>query len=115
MEPIYAACGLDCALCDAYQATQANDQQAKERILAKWRVDFHVPDMPIEAVTCDGCMTGERHGGYCLDCGVRKCAVERGLPTCAHCPDYACEIIQGFFKMAPQVQTTLDAMRKTLV
>ncbi len=112
MDPNYAACTLDCTKCEAYIATQANDQQAKESILAKWRVAFNVPDMPVEAVTCDGCMTGERHGGYCLDCGVRKCALERGLPTCAHCPDYACDTISAFFKMAPDLKAQIEAMRK---
>ncbi len=114
MDPNYAACGLNCTKCEAYIATQANDQAAKESIAAKWRVAFNVPDMPVEAATCDGCMTGERHGGYCLDCAVRKCAIARGLPTCAHCPDYTCDTIQVFIKQAPEVQIQLDELRKTV-
>jgi hypothetical protein len=34
MEPIIAVCGLDCSVCAAYQATQAKDETAKERIAA---------------------------------------------------------------------------------
>ncbi len=111
---LMAPCGGDCTKCEAYIATQANDQAAQEALVARWRVMFNVPDMPIEAVTCDGCLTGERHGGYCLDCQVRKCVIARGIPTCAHCPDYACEIIQGFFKNAPEAQAKLDDLRKAV-
>ncbi len=114
MEPMYAACGLDCRQCEAYIATQSNDLAAKEAVLAKWRVELNMPDMPLEVTTCDGCMEGTRHGGYCNECALRKCALERGLPTCAHCPDYTCDPLEGFIKNFPQIRTGLDAIRATL-
>ena len=40
MERMIAVCGLDCAKCEAYLATQANDEAAKERVAAKWRAQY---------------------------------------------------------------------------
>ncbi|MFZ6026086.1 MAG: DUF3795 domain-containing protein [Chloroflexota bacterium] len=111
MNTLIAACGLDCSKCEAYQATQNNDDFAKERIAAQWRAEYNAPNITIASVTCDGCMTGERHGGYCAECGIRKCAVERNLPNCAYCNDYACEALEGFFKVAPQVRANLETIR----
>ena len=111
MEQIIAACGLDCAQCLAYKATQANDQAAKERVLAQWRVEYNNPNMTIQDVTCDGCMTGVRHGGYCALCPIRACAEERSLANCAACDDYGCEKLEGFLKMAPQARVTLEGIR----
>lgn len=108
------ACGLDCSECEAYKLTQASDTAGMHALLAKWRVEFNSPDMPLEAVICDGCMVGERHGGYCSECGVRKCAVERGLASCAHCPDYGCETLTAFWQMAPSAKANLEALRAQL-
>lgn len=112
MNTLIAACGLDCAKCEAYIATQNNDEAAKESIAARWRVEYKSPEITVETVNCDGCMVvGGRAGGYCGMCQVRSCCLERNLPNCAHCADYACEALQQFFAMAPGVQTTLDEIR----
>jgi len=33
---LIAVCGLDCAACRGYLATQANDEAAKERVAREW-------------------------------------------------------------------------------
>ena len=109
---LIAPCGLDCAQCDAYKLTQANDQKGQEALLVKWRVEYSAPDMNLAAVTCDGCLTGARHGGYCSACPIRACAVEKGYNTCAECDQYACEKLQHFFQLAPQAQGNLELLRK---
>lgn len=114
MTKMIAFCGLDCAGCDAYKATQANDREFMEKILAGWRVEYNSPDMTIDAVICDGCTSSGRHGGYCGECPVRACAAERGVENCAHCADYACDKLSGFFGMAPQAKTNLEAIRAAL-
>lgn len=40
--------------------------------------------------TCDGCQsTGDKLSFYCSSmCSIRKCALEKGVLTCAHCDDY---------------------------
>jgi hypothetical protein len=110
---IIAFCGLTCSECEAYQATQANDDAWKERVAAKWREDFNSPDIDVVAVTCDGCLaTNGRLGSYCSMCEIRACGVQQGIANCAACADYpSCEKIAGFFKMAPQAKATLDALR----
>ena len=66
-----AFCGLDCAVCHAYLATQSNDEAAKQKVLEYWRVEFNSPEMPLSAVTCDGCPNTGRLSGYCQTCSVR--------------------------------------------
>jgi len=84
MNQLIAFCGLDCAKCEAYIATKANDDAAKERVAAKWRVEFNSPEITIAAVTCNGCTTfGGRLGGYCPQCPIRAC----GLWFIGNCRD----------------------------
>ena len=112
MNTLIAACGLDCARCEAYLATQAKDAAAKEKILARWRVEYNSPDLPPAAVTCDGCLTpGGRAGGYCVQCGIRRCVQKRQLANCSVCSDYPCPILTGFWKAAPQSRANLEALR----
>ena len=112
MKPLIAPCGLDCAQCEAYKLTQADDVTGLEALVVKWKVEFNAPDMTIQDVTCDGCLAASgRVGGYCAMCEIRKCAVERSFATCAKCSDYACEKLQGFWKNAPHAQANLEALR----
>ena len=116
MNQMIAFCGLDCARCEAYLATQANDEAAKGRIAAKWRQEYNAPEITVADVTCDGCTASNgRLGGYCPHCEIRACGVTRGLANCAHCADYsACEKLDGFFKMAPDARVTLEGIRRAL-
>jgi len=115
MEKLIAFCGLDCAGCEAYQATQANDEAAKVALLEKWRVEFDSPDMPMEAVTCDGCISAGRLGGYCAFCEVRSCGSAKGLSNCAYCSEYeTCETLLGFIGNIPEAKANLAAIRATL-
>ena len=109
-----AICGLDCAKCPAYIATQANDVAARERIAAEWREAFKDPSITADTVICDGCSAGERHSGYCQVCQVRTCGISRGVAQCGACPDYACETLEGFFKSAPEVRENLEGLRKKM-
>jgi hypothetical protein len=114
MGKMIAVCGLDCAACEAYLATQAGDEAAKEKVAAKWRVEYNSPDIDAKSITCDGCLaTSGRLCSHCLECAPRLCAVDRGLATCAHCPDYGCEKISGLLKYMPQAKATLDGIRSS--
>jgi len=115
MNPLIAFCGLDCTQCEAYTATQSNDLAAQERLLVKWRAEYNAPDMTMAAVTCDGCTSAGRLGGYCSACPVRACSVSREMTNCAYCPDYAsCEKLAHFFGLAPHAKATLDEIRLRL-
>ncbi len=106
-----AACGLDCAQCEAYIATQAEDLLALEHIAEKWSKEFNAPGLSAETILCDGCMTAGRKIGHCAECKMRLCAIERNLPNCAACPDYACEQLTAFFQVVPTARVNLDALR----
>jgi hypothetical protein len=111
MLTMIAACGLDCAQCDAYIATQANDRAALAAVAEKWTKEYNAPGLTADNVQCDGCMLEGRKIGHCSECQIRLCALERGLATCAVCPDYACEKLQGFLAVVPQAKANLEAIR----
>lgn len=113
MTRFIAACGLDCEACEAYIATQTNDRVLAQKVAEKWGKEFgDGTPFPIEAVSCDGCLTdGPCKGGYCGQCPVRACALKREVENCARCEEYGCATLQEFWKMAPQLRERLDALR----
>ena len=113
MTELFAFCGLDCTACEAYQATQANDVARQQALLERWRVEYDA-NMDMSAVTCDGCSSCGRLGGYCAACPVRACSTARGLENCAACPDYACETLSSFLAVAPQARANLEMLRGRL-
>ena len=115
MNKIVAYCGLVCSECPAYTATQANDRAALEQVAAQWREQYNAPDITVEGVICDGCLgTDGRHCAHCFECNIRACGMERGVENCAHCDDYACEKLEGFFRFAPQAKVSLEGIRQGL-
>ncbi|MBC8496785.1 MAG: DUF3795 domain-containing protein [Anaerolineales bacterium] len=115
MDKIIAYCGLVCSECPAYIATQADDRAALEQVAAQWSEEYNVPDITVEAVICDGCLGTDGHKcAHCSDCEIRACAMERGVVNCAHCDEYICEKLEGFFGFVPDVRVTLDAIHAGL-
>jgi len=119
MDKIIAYCGLVCSDCPAYIATQADDRDALEQVAAQWREEYSAPDVTVESVICDGCVTADgRHCGHWFDCEIRACGMERGVVNCAHCADYArhggCEKLEGFFALVPDARGILDGIRQGL-
>ncbi len=113
MDKIIAYCGLTCTECDAYLATQANDQAALERVAARWREEYNAPNITVEYVICDGCLASDgRLGGHCLECEIRACGVARGVANCAACDDYGCARLEGFLSFVPTARATLEAIRQ---
>jgi len=112
MTTLIAACGLDCAQCEAYLATQAGDLLVLEQLAVKWSQQFNAPGLSAEAIQCDGCLLPGRKIGHCAECGLRLCVLERQLPNCAACPDYPCEQLTGFLQSAPQAKANLEALRR---
>lgn len=115
MTKMIACCGLVCTDCPAYIASQANDQEALERIAAQWRQEYSAPSITVESVICDGCLgVSGRYCGHCAECEIRACVSERQLANCAHCADYSCEKLDGFFGFAPDARAVLDGIRQSL-
>jgi hypothetical protein len=112
VDKIIAYCGLVCIDCPAYIATQADDQAALEKVAAQWREAFNAPDITADSIICDGCLgDAGRKCGHCADCEIRACGVERGVANCAHCADYACAKLEGFFGFVPDARVVLDQIR----
>jgi hypothetical protein len=113
MDKIIAYCGLVCSDCSAYVATQANDQEALERVAAQWREEYNAPNITVESVICDGCLDSGRKCSHCAECEIRACGVARGVANCAHCADYACEKLEKFFGFVPGARGVLDEIRQS--
>ncbi len=112
MERIVAYCGLVCSECEAYLATQANDIEALERMAATAREQYGVASATAENGRCDGCPGETVYKGACTSaCNVRRCAVERGVATCAACAEYGCDLLTVFWANAPSARATLEALR----
>jgi hypothetical protein len=114
MDDLLAPCGLDCGKCPAYIATQANDARALARVADEWSKAFNFK-LTLEEVICDGCTTeSKRKYAYIKTCGVRLCALARGVRTCAHCDDYGCDTLIEFFNNVPRTRGLLETIRAEL-
>ena len=114
MDRIIAYCGLICSDCPAYIATQPDDYAALERVAAQWREEYNAPNITVQSVLCDGCLSGERKCSHCAECEIRACGLERGVINCAYCSDYPCETLAGFFGFVPNAKVVLDEIRHAL-
>jgi imidazoleglycerol phosphate dehydratase HisB len=111
MDKMIASCGIDCAGCPALEATRNNDYEAKKKIAEDWSKQYEA-DIKPEDINCVGCVVSEgRHIGHWYECEIRKCAVGRGLNTCAECDEYSCEKLTRFFEFVPDAKENLDALR----
>lgn len=87
MRKMIAYCGLDCEKCDAYRATIRDDQALREKTAKLWTELNQVPIQP-EDINCQGCRMDGVKTVYCDQlCGIRQCALKRGVTTCGDCPD----------------------------
>jgi hypothetical protein len=80
-----AYCCLECLKCDLFIATRDNNEKLKAEVAQKWNVTKD-KNFKLEDFNCFGCKS-EKLGYFCRNCTVKKCAVNKGLPTCAHCDD----------------------------
>jgi len=114
MGKILAVCGLDCAQCGAYIATQTNDDQKRAEVAAEWSREYR-SDVKPEDIYCDGCLSGDgRLYSHCHVCEFRKCGLDKGLANCAHCDEYVCEKLEKFIQMVPQAGKNLKRERDNL-
>jgi hypothetical protein len=111
VENMTAYCGLICTECPAFVATQADDHEALERVAAQWRQEYNAPDITVDSVICEDA----RKCGHWYECEIRACGASRGVANCAHCDDYACERLEGFFGFVPDARAVLDGVRGSFV
>ncbi|HEY90562.1 MAG TPA: DUF3795 domain-containing protein [Dehalococcoidia bacterium] len=93
-EHLGAVCGLYCGACTLYRAR--HDYERKDlddffnNLAERWNV-------PVEEVTCEGCLSDGPISPYCRDCKIKQCAAEKeGITRCSDCPDFPCDLITRF-------------------
>ncbi len=106
-----AYCGLECEKCEAFIATKNNDDALREKVAKQWAALYNAPITP-EHINCTGCLSSGVKTYYAEQmCTIRRCAIEKGLDTCAQCGDYACDPLREVFKFAPEAEHTLESLR----
>ena len=113
MDKMISYCGLICSECGAYLATQNDDKQKRKEVAKQWSVQYNT-DIKPEDINCGGCTKNSVHFGHCNVCEIRKCAMQKEVINCAHCDEYACEKLEGLFKMAPDCEKQLDEIKAGL-
>lgn len=97
-----AYCCLECDKCDAFIATQNDDDALRARVAKEWKMrdgDIH----------CDGC----KSDNALFNCEAKKCAIKENHPTCAHCPDFpSCN--REIWTKWPKLRQKVEAMRTKL-
>ena len=106
-----APCGLDCAKCEAYLATQDNDMEKLKAIAKKWSDEFKVP-VQAEHIICDGC-NGRGRLAYNAQelCKIRKCTQVKSIENCGKCEDSYCELLTPIFEHEPQAKQRLENLK----
>lgn len=111
MAKLMACCGIDCAVCPAYIATQKNDKKGLAKTAAKWSKLYKVDTKP-EDVICDGCATpSPRKTIFIKECKIRICCLDKNVENCACCEEYICKKLEEFFKEAPTAKKGLEKIR----
>ena len=101
MEKMIARCGIVCSECGAFIATKTGDEKLREKTAKEWSAMFKA-DIKPEDVYCDGCTQNEGYlFSHCHECEIRKCCDEKKLENCAHCDEFICDKLEGFFKYLP--------------
>lgn len=83
-----ALCGYRCDLC----AARSDDPQVRQRLVDGWRKYFGHTMYTVDNVRCDGCLNKGRLAD--TNCGVRPCAMEKGIENCAHCDEFPCDKLE---------------------
>ncbi len=117
MNTMTAYCGLLCNSCPIHLATLENNRDVQESmrksIAGMCYENYGLNLGPDDISDCDGCRSGTgRLFSGCGDCGIRDCAIGKGLDSCALCPDFACEKLDRVFHEDQNARILLQKMRQ---
>ena len=115
MQKTIAYCGIDCAKCDTYIATQTNDNNLRKEVIENYKNNLKL-DLKLEDINCDGCNSDGTLFFFCGSCRVRKCAKKKNYDNCAFCEEFICRKLEGMYKIFPpdrKAKETLENIRKS--
>lgn len=112
MEKKYiAACGLDCAKCNAFLASKNDDNALRKKTAEEWAKAYGFAFTP-EMINCHGCFaTDGVQIGHCAECEMRICAIGKKLSNCGECGDFPCKVVSDFHAACPEAAANLKALR----
>ena len=97
---LISCCGMDCEQCNAFIATQNDDNQLRTETAEIWSKQYNHPFKP-EDINCTGCLEEGAKIGHCNVCPVRNCSTAKEVANCGKCEDFACDTLTNFFKLFP--------------
>jgi len=107
-------CGIVCAECPGYRATQAHDRAALQRCATAWSAMYHA-QISADYCLCDGCLNSDGwQGGHCAECDIRACVIAHGVANCAQCAEFACGRITAFMQQVPEARRTLERIQREM-
>ena len=108
MKKRIAYCGLDCENCDAYLATVRDDQALREKTAKAWSELNQVTILP-EQINCRGCRGEGIKTVFCEHiCGIRQCALKKGIETCGDCGELEkCPTVGAILAGSPEAVKNL--------
>ena len=108
MKEMIAYCGLDCENCAAYIATINDDQKLREKTAKLWAELNNAPILP-EHINCQGCRVKGVKTVFCESiCGIRQCAIKKGVSTCGECSDLEnCSTVGAILENNPSALNNL--------
>jgi hypothetical protein len=88
---LYARCGNHCGRCPSFRQNLVTDED-RRRCSDGWLKYHGFRYSPEKLLRCDGCQApdDEKPVRY-INCLIRRCALQNGAETCAHCAVYPCE------------------------
>jgi len=114
MSDLIAFCGIDCAGCKGFIATQKADPKMKKAVAEEWSKEYGHPFKP-EDINCLGCAPSDGpHLAYCDVCEIRKCGIQKKVQNCAYCAEYKCGKLEKYHEIAPQAKGRLERIRKRI-
>jgi len=114
MEQIVSICGLKCSECGAYLATRNDDDEKRREVAELWSKEYGA-EIKAEDINCESCLSdSENVFSHPKVCEIRKCGKEKGVVNCAHCAEYACDLLEKFLKMVPTAKQCLDQIKAGL-
>ncbi|MBW1642014.1 MAG: DUF3795 domain-containing protein [Deltaproteobacteria bacterium] len=105
-----AYCGLNCSNCEAYLATQEDNNARRAETAQKWSKIYNA-EIKTEQINCTGCKSDGIKFSHCNVCEIRQCCISKNVDNCAVCDDYICDTLSGFIKLAPEAGIALEKLR----